>query len=48
MDADNGNCPAEEYEKLAESFNPKPGAPPGVGSLAKKAGMKYMVLTKAS
>jgi alpha-L-fucosidase len=39
------NCPVEEYEKLAESFNPKPGAPREWAALAKKAGMKYMVLT---
>lgn len=39
------NWPIEEYEKLADSFNPKPGAPREWAALAKKAGMKYMVLT---
>ncbi len=39
------NIPIPEYEKLAESFQPKPGAPREWAALAKKAGMKYMVLT---
>ncbi len=39
------NIPVKEYEKLAQSFNPKPGAPREWAALAKKAGMKYMVLT---
>ncbi|HHY82596.1 MAG TPA: alpha-L-fucosidase [Clostridiales bacterium] len=39
------NYPLEEYEKLADTFNPKPGAPREWAALAKKAGMKYMVLT---
>jgi alpha-L-fucosidase len=39
------NYPINEYEKLAETFNPKPGAPREWAALAKKAGMKYMVLT---
>ena len=39
------NIPIGEYEKLAESFRPKPGAPREWAALAKKAGMKYMVLT---
>ncbi|MFW6308840.1 MAG: alpha-L-fucosidase, partial [bacterium] len=39
------NYPIEEYEKLADSFNPKPGAPREWAELAKKAGMKYMVMT---
>ena len=30
------NCPVEEYEKLAESFNPKPGAPREWAALAKR------------
>ncbi|MDR3119752.1 MAG: alpha-L-fucosidase [Clostridiales bacterium] len=34
-----------EYEKLADSFCPKPGAPRQWAKLAKEAGMKYMVLT---
>ena len=39
------NIPVDEYAKLADSFNPKPGAPREWAALAKKAGMKYMVLT---
>jgi alpha-L-fucosidase len=39
------NFPIEEYEKLANEFNPKPGAPREWAALAKAAGMKYMVLT---
>lgn len=39
------NIPADEYARLAETFNPKPGAPREWAALAKKAGMKYMVLT---
>ncbi len=39
------NIPIEEYEKMADSFLPKPGAPEEWAALAKKAGMKYMVLT---
>lgn len=37
--------PVSEYEKLAESFSPEPGAPHKWAQLAKAAGMKYMVLT---
>jgi alpha-L-fucosidase len=39
------NIPVGEYEKLAETFSPTPGAPRAWAALAKKAGMKYMVLT---
>ncbi|MBI4979328.1 MAG: alpha-L-fucosidase [Spirochaetes bacterium] len=39
------NYPIPEYEKLAQTFNPKPGAPREWAALAKKAGMKYMVMT---
>lgn len=39
------NIPIKEYEKLAAEFNPKPGAPREWAALAKKAGMKYMVMT---
>ncbi|MDR1438990.1 MAG: alpha-L-fucosidase [Clostridiales bacterium] len=39
------NCPAGEYEELARTFAPKPGAPREWAALAKKAGMNYMVLT---
>ena len=39
------NFPIAEYEKLADRFNPKPGAPREWAALAKKAGMKYMVMT---
>ena len=37
--------PAAEYEKLAEQFNPKPNAAREWARLAKRAGMKYMVMT---
>jgi alpha-L-fucosidase len=37
--------PLREYGKLAQSFSPKPGAPREWARLAKRAGMKYMVLT---
>ncbi len=37
--------PISEYEKLAGQFCPKPGAPREWAALAKKAGMKYMVMT---
>lgn len=39
------NYPIEEYEKLADNFNPKEGAPREWAKLAKEAGMKYMVMT---
>lgn len=39
------NIPVEEYEKRAEHFAPKPDAAREWAALAKKAGMKYMVLT---
>ncbi len=39
------NIPIAEYEKLAASFAPKPGAPREWAALAKKAGVKYMVMT---
>lgn len=39
------NIPIPEYEKLANTFQPKPGAPREWAALAKKAGMKYMVMT---
>jgi alpha-L-fucosidase len=39
------NWPIADYEKLAEGFLPKPGAPKEWAALAKKAGMKYMVMT---
>lgn len=41
----NENIPPEEYEKLADRFQPKPGAPREWAKLAKAAGCKYMVLT---
>jgi alpha-L-fucosidase len=37
--------PIKEYDRLARTFNPKPGCPREWARLAKKAGMKYMVLT---
>ena len=39
------NIPVGEYEKIAQSFSPKEGAPRQWAKLAKEAGMKYMVLT---
>ena len=39
------NIPVEEYERLAETFAPKPGAPREWAKLARDAGAKYMVLT---
>ncbi len=39
------NIPINEYEKLAQTFAPKVGAPREWAALAKKAGMKYMVMT---
>ena len=37
--------PVKEYEKLAATWQPKPGAAREWARLAKKAGMKYMVMT---
>ena len=37
--------PADEYEKLADEFTPRRGAPRAWAKLARDAGMKYMVLT---
>ena len=37
--------PAAEYEPLADTWRPKPGAPRAWARLARQAGMKYMVLT---
>jgi len=37
--------PVDEYQKLAEQFNPKPHAARAWAKLAKSAGMKYMVMT---
>lgn len=39
------NWDVDEYEKLANDFNPKVGSPREWAKLAKRAGMKYMVLT---
>ena len=39
------NIPLDEYKKLADDFNPKPGAAREWCALAKEAGMKYVVLT---
>ena len=39
------NIPIPEYEKLADSFAPKPDAPRAWAKLAKAAGMNYMVMT---
>lgn len=37
--------PAQEYEKLAKQFNPKPNAARDWARLAKQTGQKYMVMT---
>lgn len=37
--------PVSEYERLADQFKPKPGFARDWARLAKKAGMKYMVMT---
>jgi alpha-L-fucosidase len=37
--------PIPEYQQLATRFHPEPGAPRAWAALAKKAGMKYMVMT---
>ena len=37
--------PLTEYEKLAEKFRPAPGCAREWARLAKRAGMRYMVLT---
>jgi alpha-L-fucosidase len=37
--------PVAEYEQLAKKFNPKPRAARAWADLAKRAGMKYMVMT---
>jgi len=37
--------PVAEYQLLAKSFNPKPNAARSWAALAKRAGMKYMVMT---
>jgi len=39
------DIPASEYEKLAETFKPKPAPTRDRARLAKQAGMKYMVMT---
>jgi alpha-L-fucosidase len=37
--------PVAEYQQLAKAFNPKPHAAQAWAKLAKRAGMKYMVMT---
>ena len=37
--------PVKEYEPLAQQFRPKPNAARAWAQLAKRAGMKYMVMT---
>jgi alpha-L-fucosidase len=37
--------PIKEYEKLADTWKPKPDAAYEWAALAKEAGMKYMVIT---
>ena len=41
----NQQIPVEEYEKLADQFNPDKYDPEQWAAIAKAAGMKYMVLT---
>jgi alpha-L-fucosidase len=42
---ENEGIPVAEYEPLARRFNPKPNAARDWARLAKRAGMKYMVMT---
>jgi alpha-L-fucosidase len=42
---ENEGIPVREYEQLAKQFTPKPNAAREWAALAKKAGMKYMVMT---
>jgi len=42
---DNERTPLAEYEKLAQTWHPRPGAAREWAAVAKDAGMKYMVLT---
>jgi alpha-L-fucosidase len=42
---ENEGIPVAEYEQAAKHFNPEPNAARAWAKLAKKAGMKYMVLT---
>jgi len=42
---ENEGIPVAEYEPLARRFNPKPNAARDWAKLAKRAGMKYMVMT---
>lgn len=39
------DVPVKEYERLAETFQPRPGVAREWAALARQAGMKYMVLT---
>jgi alpha-L-fucosidase len=42
---ENEGIPVAEYEQAAKRFNPEPNAARAWAKLAKKAGMKYMVMT---
>lgn len=42
---ENEAIPVAEYERLAQRFTPKPNAARAWAKLAKRAGMKYMVMT---
>ena len=42
---ENEGIPGPEYEQLAKRFNPKPNAARDWAKLARRAGMKYMVMT---
>jgi alpha-L-fucosidase len=42
---ENEGIPAKEYEQYANNFKPKPNFAEAWAKLAKRAGMKYMVMT---
>src|SRR5262249_32858595 len=42
---ENEGIPVAQYELLAKNFNPKPNAARDWAKLARRAGMKYMVMT---
>ena len=42
---ENEGIPAKEYEQYANNFKPKPNFAQAWARLAKRAGMKYMVMT---
>ncbi len=42
---ENEGIPVADYEQLAKRFNPRPNAARDWARLARRAGMKYMVMT---